>query len=64
METSGVLLGRSIAANPDLAALPRLEAAETIRATVVGAGTYTTTISGSTHRLCGGAAAHEKTCRC
>ena len=44
----GVLLGRSIAANPDLAALPRLEAAETIRATVVGAGTYTTTISGST----------------
>ena len=44
----GVLLGRSIAANPDLAALPQLEAAETIRATVVGAGTYTTTISGST----------------
>lgn len=44
----GVLLGRSIAAHPKLAALPRLEAAETIRATVVGAGTYTTTISGST----------------
>ena len=56
----GVLLGRSIAANPDLAALPRLEAAETIRATVVGGGHLYHHHLRQHHRLCGGAAAHEK----
>ena len=44
----GVLLGRSIRANEALGRLPWLGASETIRATVVGAGTYTTSISGST----------------
>lgn len=44
----GVLLGRSIRENADLHRVPWLDAAETIRATVVGAGTYTTSISGST----------------
>ena len=44
----GVLLGRSIQACGPLGRIPWLDAAETIRATVVGAGTYTTSISGST----------------
>jgi len=44
----GVLLGRSILENDTLRRIPWLDAAETIRATVVGAGTYTTSISGST----------------
>lgn len=44
----GVLLGRSIAGGLLARTIPAIQGAETIRATVVGAGTYTTTISGST----------------
>lgn len=44
----GVLLGRSIARGQLMASIPAIPGSETIRATVVGAGTYTTTISGST----------------
>ena len=44
----GALLGKSIAKNQALCSLPWLCGSETIRATVVGAGTYTTSISGST----------------
>ena len=44
----GVLLGRSIAKGDLTRSIPTLTGTETIRATVVGAGTYTTTISGST----------------
>lgn len=44
----GVLLGRSIRKGVLYNALPCITGSETIRATVVGAGTYTTSISGST----------------
>ena len=44
----GVLLGRSIARGLLTRAIPQIGSQETIRATVVGAGTYTTTVSGST----------------
>lgn len=44
----GVLLARAIKNNPDLKQVRTYEAAETIRATVVGAGTHTTNVSGST----------------
>ena len=44
----GPLFGRAIRENPGFQRLERLPAAETIRATVVGAGTHTTEISGST----------------
>ena len=44
----GVLLGEAIRTSTALARLPRLPAAETIRATVVGAGTHITKLSGST----------------
>lgn len=44
----GVLLGRAIAACPQLKSLPWVQGNETIRATVVGAGTHTTQVSGST----------------
>jgi len=44
----GVLLGEAIAESAKLRQLPRLEARETIRATVVGAGTHITKLSGST----------------
>lgn len=44
----GVLLGRAIAAEPALASLRWHEGNETIGATVVGAGTHTTELSGST----------------
>lgn len=44
----GVLLGRSIARGALMGSIPTISGTETIRATVVGAGTYTTTISGST----------------
>ena len=44
----GVLLGRSIADGLLAASIPRGSGDETIRATVVGAGSYTTSISGST----------------
>ncbi len=44
----GVLLARAIKAHPDLAAVRTYPARETIRATVVGAGTHTTNVSGST----------------
>lgn len=44
----GVLLGRAIKANPALNQIRKFEAMETIRATVVGAGAHTTTVSGST----------------
>lgn len=46
----GVLLGRAIRENRDLNRVERLQAVETIRATVVGAGTHTTEVSGSTIR--------------
>ena len=44
----GVLLGRAIRNHPALAQCTLYQAAETIRATVVGAGTHTTEVSGST----------------
>ncbi|MCR8843523.1 ethanolamine ammonia-lyase reactivating factor EutA [Paenibacillus sp. SC116] len=44
----GILLGRAIAASPLTQQLTVARAAETIRATVVGAGSHTTEISGST----------------
>lgn len=44
----GMLLGRSIYHGALYHALPTITGSETIRATVVGAGTYTTSISGST----------------
>lgn len=44
----GILLGRAIKSNPYLQKLIHYPAAETIRATVVGAGTHTTNVSGST----------------
>lgn len=44
----GVLLGQAIRSNPDLQTVQLFRAAETIRATVVGAGTHTTEVSGST----------------
>ena len=44
----GVLLGRAIRESRLFTDFPKMEPGETIRATVVGAGTYTTTISGST----------------
>lgn len=44
----GVLLGRAIRASRLYTDFRKMEPGETIRATVVGAGTYTTTISGST----------------
>ena len=46
----GVLLGRAIRENPALNSIKRYNAIETIRATVVGAGTHTTEVSGSTIR--------------
>ena len=44
----GVLLGRAIRESSLFTDFQKMEPGETIRATVVGAGTYTTTISGST----------------
>ena len=44
----GVLLGRAVKRNPYLNQLKVYTAKETIRATVVGAGTHTTNVSGST----------------
>ena len=44
----GVLLARAVKANPLFKNVEILEAAETIRATVVGAGTHTVNVSGST----------------
>ena len=44
----GVLLGEAILRSRICTSLKRIGAAETIRATVVGAGTYTTSVSGST----------------
>lgn len=44
----GILLGRAIAASPLTQQMTVARAAETIRATVVGAGSHTTEISGST----------------
>lgn len=44
----GVLLGRAVRNNSSLKKLKTYPAAETIRATVVGAGTHTTNVSGST----------------
>lgn len=44
----GVLLGRAIKASPLCSELELLRSTETIRATVVGAGTHTMEISGST----------------
>ena len=46
----GVLLGRAIREDPHLNTVERCQAAETIRATVVGAGTHATEVSGSTIR--------------
>lgn len=44
----GVLLGQEIKASPEFNAYRVVRPGETIRATVVGAGSYTTTVSGST----------------
>ena len=44
----GVLLGKAIRADPDLSRVERFTSIETIRATVVWAGTHTTEVSGST----------------
>ncbi|MCI5649499.1 MAG: ethanolamine ammonia-lyase reactivating factor EutA [Fusicatenibacter sp.] len=44
----GVLLGRAVKRNTALQTLKTYPAKETIRATVVGAGTHTTNVSGST----------------
>ena len=44
----GVLLGRAIAAGRLRTAFRQCEPGETIRATVIGAGSYATTVSGST----------------
>lgn len=44
----GALLGRSLANGLLARKIPGIQSKETIRATVVGAGTYTTSISGST----------------
>ncbi len=44
----GMYLGRALREDKALSALRRVDASETIRATVVGAGTYTTSLSGST----------------
>ena len=46
----GVLLGRAIRENAALNQIKRFQAVETIRATVVGAGTHATDVSGSTIR--------------
>ncbi len=46
----GVLLGRAVRKNQALGALTLYQAKETIRATVVGAGTHATDVSGSTIR--------------
>ncbi len=44
----GMYLGRALREDAALSAVRRVPASETIRATVVGAGTYTTSLSGST----------------
>lgn len=44
----GILLGEAIRRHPAFNSIKRYDAIETIRATVVGAGTHTTEISGST----------------
>ena len=44
----GVLLARAVKNNAALKTITTYPAAETIRATVVGAGTHTTNVSGST----------------
>ena len=44
----GVLLGKAIRSDPALNGVERFQSVETIRATVVGAGTHTTEVSGST----------------
>ena len=44
----GVLLGQAIAASPAFGQVNRFRGAETIRATVVGAGSHATDLSGST----------------
>ena len=44
----GVLLGQALRENAALQSIPSYRAAETIRATVVGAGTHTTEVSGRT----------------
>ena len=46
----GVLLGQAIREDPALSGIEQYTALETIRATVVGAGTHTTEVSGSTIR--------------
>lgn len=49
----GRLLGRAIARSKILQLKPRLPSVETLRATVVGAGSHATTISGSTIKISG-----------
>ncbi len=44
----GILLGRAVAEDPDLSRVPKVSGGATISATVIGAGSYTTTVSGST----------------
>ena len=48
----GALLGQSVAKGLLARSIPGIRGKETIRATVVGAGTYTTSISGSTIAYC------------
>lgn len=47
-EDIGLALGKAVFENSDLRCVQTYRAKETIRATVVGAGTHTTTVSGST----------------
>ncbi|MDR1449944.1 MAG: ethanolamine ammonia-lyase reactivating factor EutA [Propionibacteriaceae bacterium] len=44
----GILLGQAVRRSPALGRIPRFAGAETIRATVVGAGSHTVELSGST----------------
>lgn len=44
----GILLGQAVTEQKEFQKIPWYEAVETIRATVVGAGTHTTNVSGST----------------
>ncbi len=47
---TGILLGQAVREDPYLARILHIEADNTISATVIGAGSYTTTVSGSTIR--------------
>ena len=59
----GVLLGQAIRENADLGGLRLFRPAETIRATVVGAGTHTDRGQRQHHPLCAGTPAGQKCTR-